>query len=204
MKTENAIEKLSITPAEEAFFSGAKQTEVLENIKQFSDHRQISRKIRDPIFENVRNGFLPDNYRVWLPFIYSDLGALADYLPVDASIIAFEPEQIKIELEQTLAFLRKEEARYEQPYWISPDFELLYPRAQTLIDDALARADFVARAAPFNDLARTAIAVEPVTQDRLSEKEIHEWLDDGFFCVDRFSGFNPSRTFTFFAQAGTE
>jgi transcription-repair coupling factor (superfamily II helicase) len=181
LKTEKPIERICITPAEEVIFPWTEQASVLEVIKEYSDQHQISRKVRDPIFENIRNGFLPDNYRVWIPFIYSSYGALSDYLPDDSTLIIFEPEQIQIELRQTLESLKKEEARYDQPHWISPEFNLLYSRAPELIETGLQKANLVARVAPLNEHAKPPIATEAITQERLTEKEVFEWLDDGFF-----------------------
>lgn len=181
IKSDQVIESIVITPAEEVIISSERQSAVLETIKEYCDQRQISRKIRDPIFENVRNGFLPDHYRTWMPFVYGETGALLDFLPSSARILFFEPEQSTHEMGRILTTLKNEEARYDQPYWITPSFDLLYSRAQELIKQAKEKATWIARAAPFDERAKSVIIADPVTQERLTEKNIYEWLDDGFF-----------------------
>jgi len=181
IKTENPVESLAVTPAEEVVFPWKEQSLVLEAVKAFCDHHQISRKIRDPIFENIRNGFLPDHYRTWIPFVYSHTGALNDYLPTDTTLIAFEPEQLRLDLKNAIKSLRQEQAKYEQPYWITPDFEGLYSRADSLVETGIERATFVARSVPQDETAQPPIPSEPVLPERLTEKDVFEWLDDGFF-----------------------
>ncbi len=175
------IRSLEITPAEEILFPWKDFSVVLERVKAYSDQRQISRKIRDPIFENIRNGFLPDHFRTWIPFIHEKCGALLDYLPEHTSLITFEPEQLKIELTQTLDYLKKEEVRYSQPHWITPDFSQLYSRAEALLAQAIQSSRFIIRNAPLSDRALAPIPSEPVSELRLDEKAVYEWLEDGFF-----------------------
>ena len=181
LKTERPLTAVSVSAAEEVVFPWKEQFRVLDTIKEYADERQISRKIRDPIFENIRNGFLPDNYRAWIPFIYDQVGALSDYLPENSPVICFEPEQIQIELLQQIDFLKKEELRYEQPYWIAPDFNLLYSRAPTLIEKVLHDAPYVCRTVTQSGQAKLPIDFEIVPIGKLTEKDVWEWLDDGFF-----------------------
>jgi len=181
IKTESPVESLSVTPAEEVVFPWKEQSRVLEAVKAFCDHHQISRKIRDPIFENIRNGFLPDHYRTWIPFVYSETGALNDYLPAETMLIAFEPEQLRLDLKSATETLKKEQAKYEQPYWITPDFEGLYSRADALVETGIERATLIARSVPHDEAALPPIPSEAVAPERLSEKDVFEWLDDGFF-----------------------
>jgi transcription-repair coupling factor (superfamily II helicase) len=181
LKNSQPVTSLSITSAEEVIFPWGYPSQALEVIKEYCDQNQISRKIRDPIFENIRNGFLPDNYRVWIPFIYGGTGALADYLPSETRIMVLEPEQVKIELKQNLETLKKEEQRYELPHWISPSFELLYSRAEGLLQAGLKSAHWLVRSAPLSDHTQPAIPTETISFERLTEKDVFEWLDDGFF-----------------------
>ena len=180
LKSDPILEAV-ITPSEEVIFPWKEQNKILERIKEYADQRQISRKVRDPIFENIRNGFLPENFRTWIPFIYSKTGLLTDFLPTDATLICFEPEQIQIELQQQLTFLMKEQERYPQPYWIAPDFELLYSRASDAISTAITHASHVCRSVTQSENTKSPLDFEVISPGKLTEKDIWEWLDDGFF-----------------------
>jgi transcription-repair coupling factor (superfamily II helicase) len=179
-KTEKPLQSILISPAEEVLFPWNEQGKILERIKEYCDQNQISRKVRDPIFENVRNGFLPDHFRTWFPFVYENLGHLKDYLPQDAVLSVFEPEQIQLELTRTTEFLKKEEAKYSQPYWITPSFDRLYPALHTLINETLNQAQRIVRAAPENLNAKSPIPFDPLPSARVTENDIEEWLEDGF------------------------
>ncbi|MBC7397544.1 MAG: transcription-repair coupling factor, partial [Bdellovibrionales bacterium] len=179
-KTDEEIRHITICPAEEVLLSHLNQSEVLERIKTYADHHQISRKIRDPIFENVRNGFLPDHFRTWFPFVYSEIYHLLDYLPEDAKLFLFEPEQLALSLDLLIKNLKKEEEKYPSPYWITPRFDLLYPDLPAFLKKSFARADFNLLASPEDPLAKGAIPYDRVKDNRVTEADLFEWLEDGF------------------------
>ncbi len=170
LKVEHSLHQVRVGPAEEALFPWDRQNEILERIKEYCDQNQISRKIRDPVFENVRNGFLPDHFRTWFPFIYQKVGRLLDYLPAATKVLIPGKEILQFELEKSLQFLKKEEEKYPQPYWITPKFDLLYPKIDSLMEETFRRSETRSPLAPS----------EAIEQTKVSEKEIYEWLDDGF------------------------
>ena len=171
LRTEKPITQLDVSPAEEVVFPWKEQNQILERIKEYADQNHISRKVRDPIFENVRNGFLPDHYRTWIPFIYQKTGALLDYLPSQSTTILLDREQFIIETNQAIQTLKKEETRYPQPYWITPNFNLLYSRADQLVNELTTHSPS----------STPALIFEKAEEERLSEKDVYEWLEDGFF-----------------------
>ncbi len=171
---------LRIRPAEEVLFPWDRLEETLERIKEYCDHRQIPRKIRDPIFETIRSGFLPEHYRTWFPFVYDSDGRLEHHLPETVRMVFFEPEQQKIALADKKIEIKTDLERYPNPYWITPDPETLYPGLEDCLDRALKRATAVVRSATESASARVPVAFERIENRRIGEKEIREWLDDGF------------------------
>jgi transcription-repair coupling factor (superfamily II helicase) len=168
LRSETPIREVRIGPAEEALFPLDDPRAALERIKEFCDLSQISRKIRDPVFENVRNGFLPDHHRTWIPFIHGQVDLLLDHLPGDAEIRIHGPD-LPVGLERHLRWLKEEESRYAEPHWIVPSFEMLYP-------EVLQKFELlVARSSPL-PLEPT----EPLPEGRIEERELLEWLEDGF------------------------
>ncbi len=179
-KSESSISVLKIPPAEEVLLHALNQNAVLERIKNYCDSKQVSRKIRDPIFENVRNGYLPDHFRTWIPFVYDSVGRLLDYLPSHSVISIFEPEQIQLSLPLIVQSIKNEEARYPNPYWIVPEFEQLYPKLTELFAKTNEIAKHEIRGAPENSKSAPAIAFETIQEERVSEKTLSEWIEDGF------------------------
>lgn len=170
LKSDSMISSLVVGPAEEVLFPWNEQNKVLERIKEYCDHFQISRKIRDPIFENIRNGFLPDHFRTWFPFVYGGVGRLVDYLPKNTRIQIKNSEFLSHELNEHRANLKKEEAKYPQPYWITPQFDLLYPDLEGLLEKTIS----------LSSQHPTTLVSETIPETKVSEKTIFEWLDDGF------------------------
>ena len=186
LKSDAEIATITVTPSEEVVFPPRTVGSVLERVKEYCDQNQVSRKVRDPIFENIRSGFLPDNYRTWIPFIYQKCGFLADYLGPFTTLLCYEPEQLSLNLKQHLIELKKDEENYQQPYWIAPSFSSLYGQAEELLSRTISNAHTLVRAAPLSESSKSPILVEPVLPDsdsthHITEKEVYEWLDDGFF-----------------------
>ena len=179
-KTETPITRLLISPAEEVLINSENESATLESVKQFSDQNQISRKIRDPIFENIRNGYLPEHFRTWIPFVYGHIERLIDYLPQTAVLTVFEPEQLPHSIDLLVNGLKSEEKKYPTPYWITPSFELLYPDLSGLLSSTLARASLMIRSAPEDSNSRAPIEYENIHEAKIHEREIEEWIEDGF------------------------
>jgi transcription-repair coupling factor (superfamily II helicase) len=180
IKSASGPLKLKVRPAEEVLIQWDKLGDLLERIKEYCDHHQISRKVRDPIFENVRNGFLPEHFRTWFPFVYDSLARLEDHLPEDSRLLFFEPEQQKLALEQKSVDLKKDLENYPQPYWITPGIDLLFPGLDTALDSALSRASLVIRAIPDTPSAAIPLPFEGIEDHRLHEQDVRERLEDGY------------------------
>jgi transcription-repair coupling factor (superfamily II helicase) len=174
------FQTLCIHPAEEVLFPWNSMEEVLERVKTYSDQNQISRKIRDPIFENIRNGILPEHYRYWFPFAYRQISGLEDHLPPETLHILYEPEQFAYEVQATLSSMAKDIEKYPQPYWISPGPEILFPDSSTSLDRSLARADLLVRASPEDSRTPSPLVADPVSPGQVNPKNIHRWLEEGY------------------------
>lgn len=161
--------RIEAGPAEEALLPWGRIEPVLERIKEYCDHHQISRKIRDPVFENIRAGFMPDHARTWIPFLYGATAGLSDHLPENAPVYIHERQRFESSFNEHLAWLKKEEARYTERHWITPDFGMLYPRAESKIEELRHRS-----------IDPRAEVLDPLENPRVGEQEILEWLDDGF------------------------
>lgn len=174
------ISEVFLSAAEEVLIHHRNQERVLERIKVFCDQNQISRKIRDPISENVRNGYLPEHFRTWIPFVYDHVERLLDHLPAKASLIVYEPEQLPLSVELLSSQLKVEEGKYSQPYWITPNFNLLYPDLKRLVEATQARTDLIVRATPDDPNENLNLSYEAVSQTKIHERDLHEWIEDGF------------------------
>lgn len=171
---------LNIHPAEELLFPWERGEDVLERIKEYADRFQISRKIRDPIFESIRSGFLPEHHRSWFPFVHGSIERLEHHLPPDTTRILFEPEQFPMELEGFLAGLEKERLKYSSPHWISPDPDLLFAGISNSVAHLLENANLLVRASPEDPLSPPPLASEQIPPGRLGIGTISERLSEGF------------------------
>ncbi len=174
------MNEIEIFPAEEALFPWDEVYPLLERVKEFCDQHHVSRKIRDPIFENIRQGFLPENFRTWLPFIYSRVGRLEEYLPAESLVALIEPEQLEIKLKETLNFFKQEESRYEKTHWIAPPETALYPEPLALWEKTREDAALCARASPLEPERALEVAFDRIDEQKISLSSIAEWVEDGF------------------------
>jgi transcription-repair coupling factor (superfamily II helicase) len=179
-KEDQGFKTLCVYPAEEVLFPWDGMEGILERVKTHSDQNQISRKIRDPIFENIRNGILPEHYRYWFPFAYPRITKLEDHLPPETTRILFEPEQFPYELEKVLSSMSKDIEKYPQPYWISPGPEVLFPGISASLEKSLARADLLVRASPEDPRTPPPLVAEPISPGQVNPKTIHLWLEEGY------------------------
>ena len=172
---KNSTEKTSIliTPAEEVIFPWNKTSEVLEKIKQDCDSRSISRKIRDPIFENIRAGFLPENFRSWIPFVYEKSGFLADFLTsarVPVSSLYLNADLFQIQVKQEINAKKNEEGKYQGSTRIAPVFDSLYSIP----------VDSFSLYREKNPTPDVKVLWEKIIKERAHASDLEEWVQDGF------------------------
>ncbi|NDG85759.1 MAG: hypothetical protein EBX52_12085, partial [Proteobacteria bacterium] len=172
--------EIRIRPAEEVLFPLDQPGPALEQIKEYCDLNQISRKVRDPVFENIRNGFLPEHFRTWSPFVYSDPGRLEHHLPEGSRLVFFEPEQQKTALKEKRVELEADLAKYPQPHWITPGIDLLFPDLEHGLDAAIARAESLVLSVPDSPDAQPPVAFETIDPRKIQTKEVREWIEDGY------------------------
>ena len=172
--------QIQVGPAEEVLFPWSDSASVLETIKEYCDSNQISRKVRDPVFENIRSGYLPEHFRTWFPFIFGKTSRLAEHLPRDARVVFFEPEQIATKLDEWRTWIQEESVKYPDAWWITPSISMLYPGADRILEDAWKRASSVVRASPESPNAAPPVVADPIELARVHDSEIREWLEDGF------------------------
>jgi transcription-repair coupling factor (superfamily II helicase) len=162
-------------PAEEVLFPWDKPQAVFEKIKHDCDQRAISRKVRDPIFENLKQGFLPENFRTWLPYVYSEQGQIQDYLPEQFRIVLIQPDQIEEQFKEHLENLRIDETQSYGGHWIAPSFQSLYPKSSPHFQDHCIHASLVVTAD-----AGDKLWVDPFTDLKTSTSKIQNWVDEGY------------------------
>jgi transcription-repair coupling factor (superfamily II helicase) len=179
-KDDPALPTLRIHPAEELLFPWDKMEATLERIKEYSDRAQISRKIRDPIFENIRSGFLPEHHRYWFPFIYPGISRLEDHLPADTLKILFEPAQLGIEFEKALSSMNLDLEKYPNPHWIAPAPADLFPDPEALLARTRAEPSALVMASPDDPSAPEAVPFAMVPPGQFAIKKIPRWLEEGF------------------------
>ena len=162
-----------VTPAEEVIFPWKKTSEILEKIKQECDARSVSRKIRDPVFSNIRAGFLPENFRSWIPFVYEKSGFLVDFLksslnPISA--IYLNPDLFQIQLKQEIQSKKNDEEKYKDSFRITPPFQSLYS----------IESDSFSAFLKTNPTPEVEVIWEKITQERADASDIEEWTQAGF------------------------
>ncbi len=161
--------RIEAGPAEEVLLPWRQLSPVLERIKEFCDHHQISRKIRDPVFENIRSGFLPDHARTWIPFVHGVTGHLAEHLPPGTPVFLHDRGRFESSMRSHVQWLKSEENRYSDRHWITPSFDLLYPDVDSQIGTLMNRS-----------MEPDSEIVDRLESTRVQEREIVEWLEDGF------------------------
>lgn len=167
------LSRFDLTPAEEALFPWFETPDVLERIKSDCDSRSISRKIRDPIFENIRAGFLPENFRSWLPYLYSKAGFICDYLEgsrIPFLKICMNEDLFRIQVGQELEQLRSEEEKHRGSHRIVPPLDTLYPSSSGSYDRFIGSTP----------TADAEIIYEKIELERARSENLQEWVDDGF------------------------
>ena len=182
-----------ITPAEEVIFPWNQTALVLEKIKTMCDARSISRKIRDPIFENIRAGFLPENFRTWVPFIYEKPGFLRDYLDHHThqiSALYLNADLFQIQVKQELQHKKSEEEKYKNSFRITPEFNSLYCLSPDSFNDFRKN----------NPPTETKILWEKISTTRAHRADLDEWLRAGFEIRIGASGMSTREHLKFLLQ----
>ncbi len=162
-----------ITPAEEVIFPWSQTSYILEKIKTDCDARSLSRKIRDPIFENIRASFLPENFRTWIPYVYEKSGFLQDYLLHSShsiSALYLNADLFRLQVKQELQHRKNEEEKYKGSFRIVPDFQSLYS-----ID-----ADSFSSFKDQNPTPDVKLLWEKISIERATVRDLEEWHQDGF------------------------
>ena len=170
-----------ITPAEEVIFPWNEASRVLEKIKSTCDAKSISRKIRDPIFENVRSGYLPENFRTWIPFVYEKSGFLIDYLEKTShsiSSIYLNSDLFNLQVKQELQLKKSEEEKNKSSFRLVPEFDQLY----SISHDSFNRFFEV------NPSSKVDLAFERIKIKHASSSDLEDWINGGFEILIGASG----------------
>jgi transcription-repair coupling factor (superfamily II helicase) len=178
---DSESQNLDITPAEEVVFHWNQTADFLERIKTDCDSRSISRKIRDPVFENVRSGFLPENFRTWIPYVYEKSGFLFQYLDTVATSvhpIFMNRDLFRIQIQQELEQRKKEEEQYRGISRIVPAFDQLYSIESNDFDHSFSNIEELNLKPIF----------EVIHQERVKPEDLLEWSQDGFEILVGASG----------------
>jgi transcription-repair coupling factor (superfamily II helicase) len=160
-----------IGPAEEALLDWSSIPVFLETLKDHCDRRSFSRKYRDPIFENIKSGYLPEQFRTWLSILYKTPGSLAEHLGSSVTFFVFDPELMSKQIQEYLESERNEAHRYKGTHWIAPAFEAHFQQAKKLLGQ-LTQAHSGPHPAP--------IHYESISGQRITEAQIRDWIEDGF------------------------
>lgn len=170
-----------VVPSEEALFSWDHLSPQLEIIKSYCDERSIHKKTRDPIFENIRNGFLPENFRYWIPFLYPTFGRLSDYIK-NQQIFVLEPEKTKEQIHRYLAQFKSESEHYDlnlqDHHQIVPDFSWFFSAEQ--VDVPLPKYENQFQIYSHRDSALHTLETELLPVHDISFKLILDLIEQGF------------------------
>jgi transcription-repair coupling factor (superfamily II helicase) len=178
---DSDLTAFDLSPAEEALFPWDHHSEVLERIKEDCDSRSISRKIRDPVFENIRSGFLPENFRTWISYLYDSTGYLRDYLLASKlrfHSIVMNRDLFGIQIRQELESKKSEQEKYSDTHRIIPSYESLY---------RIGPEDFDQLVEVITEVQGQSV-FEPINQERANSEHLREWADDGFEILIGASG----------------
>jgi len=171
--SSESIDQILVSPAEEVLFPWNSTSSILEKIKSDCDHRSISRKIRDPVFENVRSGFLPENFRTWIPYVFEHSGFFHQYLEKTVKKIwpiYLNADLFSLQVKQELQEQKESENKNDLHHRIIPVFESLYSIAP----------DSFQTYSENNPSKTIKNYFEKVSIDRAKASDLNDWINDGF------------------------
>lgn len=170
LKEGSEVASVRLFPAEEVLIPHNQLAPILERAKDFCDQHQISRKIRDPIFENIRNGFLPDQIRTWFPFVYEEVTTLFDHLPPSTLFAIENREDFLKTLLQIKEEIHKEEKTYSDRHAIIPSPEILFSHVEEHAKKTLTKSkDGI-----------PLLSSELFQSHRITIEKIRFWLEEGY------------------------
>ncbi len=167
------ISEVSVSPAEEVVFPWNERTLILERIKSDCDSRSVSRKIRDPVFEAIRSGYLPENFRTWIPFVYEKCGFLHHHLETSGNKLAaitLNRDLFALQIKQELQQLKDKEQKSESSHRITPSYESLYSIDPESFDRFIENHQ-IALAKPF---------LEKINLEKATASQLNSWIEEGF------------------------
>ncbi len=133
------VDRLNVYPCREFLILPETQAELRASIKSHADECGISRKLRDPVLEQLALGICPPYSEFWWPFLLSQSTAF-EFFPIDTLTIALQPLAIQSQLAKNLGTLEKAEKNLEPKIKIVPALSNLYPgifeKTLKLVNDA--------------------------------------------------------------------
>lgn len=171
-----------LIPAEEVSLTDSTQSETLERVKQFCDSISISRKVRDPIFENIRNGFLPENFRQWVPFVFNVPGTILDYHDPKSKLVILDRGST---LSQFDLFLKEQQLNYEHHLETLPSQHRIVPSFESLFKCA-PEARSALKVASLHVTTSTTeetpldLHFQTISPNEISAASIHDWAQEEF------------------------
>ncbi len=178
LKSLGKASVILVPPASEVIFPFHNSEPALERIKDYADSQSVPRRTRDPIFENLRSGFAPENFTTWIPLLHGKPGLLLDHLPAEAIIGATQPQLAVNSVKHLRDELFKDFERYSHEPKISPlpgDLFSEDSRAESAIAKSLVQMSGA------SDAPDPQVAVDDeIPAVEVGEKFIKDAIEDGY------------------------
>lgn len=185
---EIQIPILKLTPAREVLIHRGTVDNLATQIKEFCDTLGISRRIRDPIVEQIRDQRYPEHADAWVPFAYANPETLLDQSPFQ-SISMIEPERCKAAFTE---FLTEQIDHFEK----RDHQTTIVPPPDLLFESLPERLSFKSSSTEEESPQSTPVIIDPIKREKDSRslekirEKIKSWIESNV-AVHLFS---PSKT----------
>jgi len=125
-KTAYKSESVAILPASEAVLNKDNIQLITENIKKFSKTHSVKASIKNSLLDKIENAERPSNINLLMPFLYSYLNTIFDYIPSDSVLIFDDHESGVTKSEELFENIKDDLEMMRKRYKIVPEFPSFY------------------------------------------------------------------------------
>jgi transcription-repair coupling factor (superfamily II helicase) len=178
--TGKELEEISFGPARESFFTLSESQKFREKVKALADELGVSKKIRDPVLDNISAGIYPDHSEYWLSLIEENRSCVDDYLKPDSLVFWVDEMGSLSQWKNQTELLAHSREKFKNSDLIVPPLEDIFCLTPTRLKKLQQRTSLY-----FDTLESRVdslpLKVEPNTlkQEAYSE-QIRRFIEDGF------------------------
>jgi transcription-repair coupling factor (superfamily II helicase) len=168
--------ELLILPMREFDPHAGRQPEIARAIEMRALDLEIARDDRRAMLDGLESGILFPGVEFCLPYFYSQLDSVWDYLPADTVVIVDEAGDVDAALERVAAVVERRAAEREAEHRFFPPPERLYltPAAWRAALRAHALIELESLDLLVHDASETRLSVQSFTTGDLKAKRLHQ------------------------------